>query len=188
MHTENTIHNTKSTTSGAAFFSYQAFSTCVLHSEVWFCVSMGHMSKSTFYHLLRQQQSLEFDGSYDHPGVVHFYPVNYRELSICLSFWQNVQLSLVWEQGLEAHSNPINHWSTQLIANFLETKKLVLWARSCLEEDMFFSVLSHKRNSQLNINVYNCQFSIENNTRHTASKINRLKLEGRKFFYGKAND
>ena len=60
VNNHNKFRNTYITTSNFAWFPYQAVLLCALQSLVWCCIWMGNSSKSTFLHVLKGQQNLEF--------------------------------------------------------------------------------------------------------------------------------
>ena len=91
--TDNTLHRIN-LTSNVGLSSYQTVLPSILHSEIWFSVWMGNLSKITFLHLIQCQQYLDFWNSHDRPSLLSFYPVNFPKFCIFCSFCKLFTLCL----------------------------------------------------------------------------------------------
>ena len=74
--TAETFHKRKSTNPSATLSSSRTFLPWPLGSEAWPCVGMGNPHKSTFLHLLRNQNGHEFSGKNDNSNYQLIHQLN----------------------------------------------------------------------------------------------------------------
>ena len=138
---------------------------------------MGSWSKSTFLYLI--PQALEFWDSDDHPSFPLLYPLKRSKACIFLFPLQSIHPLNLLVKRFGAHCNPNFHCSTQFHANFLYTKKLVLWVCTFLEDEKNMPEHSHQKKTTNSSTTFLSACSISGTMQDILlQKSPELKMEG----------
>ena len=150
--TDKTIYKIKNTAKNAVLSAYDKFLPCALHIEVYSCILLRNSSNLTFFHLLQDQQDLEFWSSHDHP----IFPLLIQEIgpivaffvflhSISLNISEEIPWKLTRKQTSTIPFDAVHCYCTtrRLFRGFVQIwlKKWVFWEISTDKSCQFFTIV-----------------------------------------------